>query len=413
MGQSGIESLLESALRGRAGGRNVVVDVAGREMEVIGEVEPVRGGTALLTVDVALQRAAAAALRDAGPEKAPAGAIVALDPRNGDILALVSHPAYDPNAFAGGIEPAAWKALRDDPWKPLQNRAVSGQYPPGSTYKVLLAAAALEDGLAGHGERVFCPGHFTLGRRTYRCWKPGGHGWMDVHNALKQSCDVFFYTMGLRLGIDRQAWFARAFGLGRATGSPFPDEQPGLVPTRAWKEKRFGERWMDGETVSASIGQGFDLVTPLQLAVVFAAIANGGRVVEPRLVLSGDAPRLREPVPVRPEHLETVRRALEAVVMEPGGTGGRARVPGRRIAGKTGTAQVVGLRHTEDVDDEDVPIRHRDHAWFAAFAPADAPEIVVVVLVEHGGGGGANAAPLAQKVLDAFFAEREVQLAAD
>lgn len=411
VGQSGIEALLEPALRGRAGGRNVVVDVAGREMDVIGEVEPVRGGSVALTLDIDLQRVAAAALRDA---QASAGAIVALDPRNGDVLALVSHPAYDPNAFAGGIEPAAWKALRDDPWKPLQNRAVAGQYPPGSTYKALLAAAVLEEGVVGLGERIFCPGHFTLGRRTYRCWKPGGHGWMAVHDALKQSCDVFFYTVGLRLGIDRQATFARAFGLGRTTGSPFRDEQPGLVPTRAWKEKRFGERWMDGETVSSSIGQGFDLVTPLQLAVAFAAIANGGKVLEPRLVLSGDAPpRVREEVPVRPEHLETVRSALEAVVMEPGGTGGRARVPDQRIAGKTGTAQVVGLKHTEGVDDRDVPIRYRDHAWFAAFAPADAPEIVVTVLVEHGGGGGANAAPLAQKVLAAFFAGREVQLAAD
>jgi len=408
VGQSGVERLLESTLHGRPGGRNVVVDASGREMEVIDEVEPVRGGTAVLTLDADVQRAAVEALQGV-----PAGAVVALDPRTGDILALASHPSFDPNAFADGVDAATWRALRDDPWKPIQNRAVAGQYPPGSTYKAVVAAAALQEGIVAPGEGLFCPGHFRLGRRVYRCWKRGGHGPVDLHEALVHSCDVYFYNVGLGLGVDRLARFARGFGLGSTTGSPFADERAGLVPTRAWKERRFGEPWVRGETVSLSIGQGFNLVTPLQLAVSFSAIANGGRLLEPRLVLRRydragvlvEEPPVRERgrVPVDPGPLARVREALEAVVMEPGGTGGRARVPGVSVAGKTGTSQVVGLEHTAELEDDEIPVRHRDHAWFAAFAPADDPRIVVVVLAEHSGGGGAEAAPRARRVLEAFL----------
>ena len=412
VGKSGVEALLEPTLHGRHGGRNVVVDVSGREVELIDEVAPLRGGTVVLSLDIDLQRVARQALVESG---APAGAVVAMDPRTGDLLALVSHPDYDPNDFAAGIDPETWKQLREDPWKPLQNRAVAGQYPPGSTYKAVVAAAALQDGVIRPGDRTFCPGSFRLGRRTYRCWKREGHGSVDLYEALKYSCDVYFYNMGLKLGIDRMAWYARAFGFGRTTGSPFVEEQIGLVPTRAWKERRFGEPWVEGETVSASIGQGFNLTTPIQLAVAISAIANGGRVLEPRLARSlfdregglVDEPPVRErdSVPVDDKHLERVRRALEAVVMEPRGTGGRARVAGARIAGKTGTAQVVSLKHTEGLEDDEVPVRHRDHAWFVAFAPVEEPEIVVVVLAEHSGGGGTAAAPIAQQVLQVFFDE--------
>lgn len=417
VGTSGVEALLESSLHGRPGGRNVVVDVTGREVELLDEVRPVRGGTAVLSLDSDLQRAAFQALRDAGAETAPAGAVVALDVRTGDVLALVSYPTYDPNDFAGSIDPETWQKLRDDPWKPLSNRAVAGQYPPGSTYKALMAAAALQEGVITTRDRFFCPGYYRLGRRTYRCWKHAGHGWVDVYQALKESCDVFFYNVGLRLGIDRMAEYARGFGLGALTGSPFRQERPGLVPTAEWKRHRFKEPWMDGETLSAAIGQGFNLVTPLQLAVAFAAIANGGKVLKPRLVLErfDDQGNLvekpgvtvRRRVPVDPQNLAVVRKGLEAVVMEPGGTGGRARVPGLSVSGKSGTAQVVSLQHTEGLDEDQMPVQYRDHAWFAAFAPSEDPKIVVVVLLEHGGHGGAHAAPIAQKVLAAWWKKHQ------
>jgi penicillin-binding protein 2 len=417
IGQAGIESVLQPRLRGRAGGRNLVVDVAGRVVGSLDEIEPIKGGDVTLTLDRELQDAAEKAfLPDVLGGREKMGAVVAIDVRTGDVLALVSKPDFDPNAFAGGIDAKSWKALTTDEWRPLQNRAISGQYPPGSTYKAFIAAAGLEEGLAQR-RRTFCPGKFRLGRRSYGCWKKAGHGWVDLRRALKESCDVFFYELGLELGVDKLAYFARGFGLGSRSGINIPNESIGLVPTSAWKERRFSEPWMKGETVSTSIGQGFNLVTPLQLAVAYAAIANGGQVVRPRLVLrskdvdgnevEGPAPEVVESVPVDPEHLARIREALEAVVQEPRGTGGRSRVKGVRVAGKTGTAQVVSLKHTENLEEDEIQIRHRDHAWFAAFAPAEAPEIAVAALVEHGGHGGAAAAPIVQKVLAAYFAEDE------
>lgn len=419
VGQSGIEARFERHLRGSPGGRNVMVDVAGREVEILDEVKAVPGGTVVLALDMELQRAAEAAFAELGHR---AGALVALDPRNGDVLAMVSMPTYDPDDFVTGIDEETWAALRDDPEKPLQNRVYGGQYPPGSVYKAIIAAAALEDGVIGPHTRAYCPGSFKLGRRTYRCWRREGHGSVDLRQALKESCDVFFYQTGLKLGIDRIAWFARGFNLGRRTGIDLPGERAGLIPTTDWKERRFEEPWIKGETVSASIGQGFDLTTPLQLAVAYGAIANGGTIYEPRLVLRlidhdggvvlETAPGARGQVPVRPEYLHLIRDGLVAAVEERGGTGGRARVPGVTVAGKTGTAQVVSLNQTEHLDEDEIAYQHRDHAWFAAFAPAEAPEIVVVALAEHGGHGGSAAAPLAQRVLARYFErarEREAQ----
>ena len=418
IGQAGLESVLQAKLRGRAGGRNVVVDVAGRLLHQIEKIEPKRGGSVVLTIDRDLQRAAEEAfLPDVIGARGKIGALVALDVRTGDVLAMVSKPDYDPNSFAGGIDGETWGALTDDEWRPMQNRSIAGQYPPGSTYKVFVAAAALEEGLVPPEKRVFCPGHFRLGRRTYRCWKRGGHGWVDLHRALVESCDVFFYETGLELGVDRLAFFARGFNLGRRSQIRLPHEQPGLIPTSAWKERRFSEPWMRGETVSASIGQGFDLVTPLQLAMGYAAIANGGKLLRPRLVLRtqdvdgniapGPEAEILGTVPVSAENLAIVRAALTGVVNEPGGTGGRARVPGVLGAGKTGTAQVVSLKHTEGIKDDEIEFRFRDHAWFAAFAPADAPEIAVAAIVEHGGHGSSAAGPVVQKVLAAYFGEPE------
>ena len=285
IGQSALERILEHHLRGHNGGRNVVVDVAGREIDVIDEVPPVRGGRAYLTIDLDLQRAAELAFESSDPEVPDhMGALVALDPRNGDVLAMVSRPTYDPNAFAGGIDSETWKQWSTDPWRPLQNRAIAGQYAPGSTYKAIVAAAALSEGVVDAADEYFCPGWYKLGRRVYRCWKRGGHHEVDLRTALAKSCDVYFYHVGVELGIDKIAEYAKAFGLGAPTGVALKGEASGLVPTKLWKERARKEPWIKGETVSAAIGQGFNLVTPIQLASAYAALASGSKI-QPRLVL--------------------------------------------------------------------------------------------------------------------------------
>ena len=414
VGQSGVEALLETQLRGRAGGRNVLVDVAGREVEVLDRIEPSAGGRAVLALDLDLQRVAEEALVATGlPGEPVAGSVVALDPRNGDVLVLASLPDFDPNAFSGGgVDPVVWRELMHDPARPLQDRALAGQYPPGSTWKPIVAAAALQEHVRTPTTTVFCPGSFTFGNRSYRCWKKEGHGSVDLHRAIMQSCDVYFYRAGLELGIDRMAEYATGFGLGQRTGIGLEGEKSGVVPSSAWKLAHLGEEWFPGETVSASIGQGYDLVTPLQLAVAYAAIANGGDVVRPRLVLElegANGQRVAQPpeivshAPVEAEHLARVRDGLRAVVETPGGTGGKGRVPGLAVAGKTGTAQVVKLEHTEGLKGDAIPWKYRDHAWFVSFAPADDPQIVVAVLVEHGGHGGSAAAPVAQKVMSRWL----------
>ena len=414
IGQTGLESVLEKNLRGRAGGRNVMVDAAGREVQVLDEVAPETGSRVVLALDLDLQRAAWDAFHDVPPGEPPKmGAAVALDVHTGDVLVMLSQPSFDPNAFSGGIDAPTWKALTGDEWDPLRNRAIQNHYPPGSTHKAIVAAALLQAGVINQHSRAFCPGFFRYGGRTYKCWKKEGHGSVDLHKAIQQSCDVFFYTFGVQLGIDRLADVARSFGLGRPTGVGLAGEAAGLIPSSEWKEKRFGEPWFPGETVSASIGQGYNLYTPMQLAVAYAGIASG-QLVKPRLVLRIEnaegveeiPPGAATPVAVSEENLELVRSGMTAVVEEPGGTGGRARVPGVKVAGKTGTAQVVQLQHTEGMKEHEIPIRYRDHAWFGAFAPADAPEIAVGVFVEHGQHGATGAGPIVQRILARYFEKR-------
>ena len=436
IGKYGLEFGLESHLRGRTGGRNLVVDVAGQEIDVIEEVAPVPGGRLVLTLDLDLQRAAEEAFRAKGPGEADRmGALVAIDPRNGDVLAMVSRPAYDPNLFAGGIDASAWASLTGDAWHPLRNRAISGQYPPGSTYKPFVALAALSEGKIDAETTVFCPGYYRLGRRVYRCWKRSGHGEVNLAAALRDSCDVFFYRVGVELGVDAIASFARRFGLGARTGVSLQGEAAGLVPTRAWKERVRGESWIKGETVSAAIGQGYDLVTPIQLANAYAALAHGGERFPPRLVqrleswdgeVVADNPTGEsEQAGVDPAFLDQVREGLIAVVegtpAMPGteqspptrpvqGTGARARVTGLSVAGKTGTSQVVRLDVVESMGDQEIPIRYRDHALFAAYAPVEAPEIAVAVVVEHAGqGGGTVAAPIAREVIAKWFEKKRAR----
>jgi penicillin-binding protein 2 len=417
VGQTGLEARYEAHLRGTLGRRDVVVDAAGREIEELREHPPAVGGRLVLALDKDLQEAAEAGFRDV-PEGEPQrmGGAVALDVRTGDVLALASYPTYDPNVFSSRIDRGTWSALTGDEWKPLRDRVIQNHYPPGSTHKAVMAAAALQEGVIDLNTRVYCPGYYYFGGRRFQCWKKEGHGSVNVIEALQRSCDVFFYTVGVQLGIDRIAKQASSFGLGAPTGIDLPGEVGGVVPSSEWKLRRFHEKWYPGETVSASIGQSYNLYTPLQLAVAYAAIANGGHVMKPRVVLrleDRDGKTIRNFPPeqrgistVSPANLAIVREGMTAVVESAGGTGGRARVPGVRVAGKTGTVQVVGLERLRGIPEEQIPIRFRDHAWFGAFAPADAPEIAVAVFVEHGLHGSSSAAPIAQRILAKYLQKR-------
>jgi len=404
IGKANLERAWDTELRGRPGGQQVEVDALGRRVRVIQEVPDVPGDNLVLTIDRDLQETAEYALRDYS------GAVVALDPRNGEVLALASHPAYDPNLFARGIQPAEWRALVQDPLKPLADRAVQGQYPPGSTFKVVMAVAGLEEGIIRPRSGVVCRGGMSLGGHRFGCWRHSGHGAVDLHRSIVQSCDVFFYQLGQRLGIDTIAAWSRKFGLGAPTGIRLQNEKAGLIPDSQWKQRRFKRPWLAGETMSASIGQGYVTTTPLQMALVAATLANGGTVYRPHYVKRVLAPdgSLREeiaPEPVQdgpifsPATAAKLRSAMRDVVMSGGGTGSKARIRAVEVAGKTGTAQTVALRGSNR------RARHsRDHAWFIAFAPVEQPTIALAVLVEHaGGGGGKFAAPIAKEVLQRWF----------
>jgi len=408
VGKTGLERILDPYLAGKPGAEQVEVNVTGKVIKSLGRVEPVAGYNAVLTLDFDLQTVAAAAM------EGRSGAAVVLDPRDGSVLAMVSVPSFDPNIFNGGISQRDWEKLAKDPRHPMENRAISGQYPPGSTYKVVTAAAALSEGIITPETRFYCNGSFTLGNRSYRCWQRHGHGWVNLHRALVSSCDVYFYNLGKLLGVDKLAEYARAFGFGQRTGIDMPREKPGLVPTKDWKLKRFKEPWQPGENIPISIGQGFDLVTPLQLANAYAALANGGTIWRPRLVkqieeADGRVVKMFPPekigaLSLTARHLELIRRGLWGVVNEAGGTGGALRRPEGDVAGKTGTSQVVGMPRADKAGRTRVlSDRFRDHALFACFAPYQNPEIAVAVIVEHAGHGGSVAAPVARKIIDAYF----------
>ncbi len=404
IGKAGLEQTWEQSLRGIDGGQQIEVDALGRELRVLDEAEATPGHTLVLTIDLALQQAAEEALGER------VGAIVALDPRNGDVLAIASQPSFDPNAFTHGISPALWRALTSHERHPLNARATQGQYPPGSTFKIIVAAAALEEGIVNPFTRIHCPGHLRFGNHTFRCWKAGGHGAVNVHEALVHSCDVFFYQVGARLGIDTIARYARAFGLGSRTGIEISHERGGLMPDTAWKRRRYQQPWHKGETLSVAIGQGAVMATPLQMAHAVAAIATGVRY-QPRLVqrveaIDGSlvraiAPQEIDRLPVRATVLQQVQEALVDTVGR--GTGSKARLPEIAVGGKTGTSQVVKIGRTR-LKAHQMKWNERDHAWFVAFAPAEEPTIAIATLVEHAeGGGGAVAAPITREVLDAYF----------
>lgn len=406
IGKFGAEKAFESVLRGSPGGRQIEVDAMGRRLRVLSEVPETPGSNIVLTLDARLQAFAEQLLE--GRE----GAIAVLDPNSGGVLALASKPTFDPNEFARGIRASEWKRLVADKAKPLNNRAIQGVYPPGSTFKIVTAAAALETGVVTPFTRIFCPGRYHFANRDYRCWRKSGHGSVNLHDAMVHSCDVYFYQVGQRLGVDTIAEYAHRFGLGEPTGIALDHEKGGLVPTSEWKLKRFGEPWFAGETLSVAIGQGYVLATPLQMANVIATVANGGTRFRPRYVERIEAPDgsvVREMEPevagsagLRKTTLVQLRDALRDVVNTKSGTGKKARLPTIEIGGKTGTSQVFRMK--TQMTTRGLARHLRDHAWFVAFAPVDAPEIAIAVLVEHAGtGGGATAAPLARDVADFYF----------
>jgi penicillin-binding protein 2 len=413
IGKFGIEKFLDSHLRGKSGAEQVEVNVAGKAIRSLGRIPATTGDNVVLTIDSELQETAWSAIGNRG------GAVAVLDPRNGAVLALVSSPSFDPNLFNGGISGNDWETLSNDPRYPMENRSISGQYPPGSTYKIVVAAAALEEGLITPETNFYCNGTFELGNRTFRCWQAKGHGHVNLHRAIVESCDVYFYNLGKLLGVDRIAAYARAFGLGAPLGIDLPREKSGLIPTKQWKLSRYRQSWQMGETISLAIGQGFNLVTPLQLANAYATLANGGTLYRPRLVkqlesLDGHVVKVFHPekqgvLPVRPQNIEIINRALWGVVNEKGGTGYILKRQEQDVCGKTGTAQVIGLPQDEKMRKaKRVSANFRDHALFACYAPYGNPEIVVAVILENAGHGGSAAAPVARKVIDAYFSRKKM-----
>lgn len=411
VGKTGLEKHLESVLRGISGERRVEVDAYGRELRQMQGYAPVPGNKVYLSIDKELQKVAEEAF---GEES---GAAVAIDVETGEVLVMASRPTFDPALFSGGISLKEWNTLRDDPLKPLQNRAISGQYPPGSTFKLVTAIAALRNGAATTDTTVNCGGSITLGKnnQVIRCWNRKGHGSVDLRRAIKESCDVWFYQVGLKLGIDKLAATALEMGMGQNYDFPLDSVKKGLIPTKEWKKKRYNQGWFNGETAIASIGQGYVLTTPLQLAVMTASVANGGKVLRPQVVkriedLHGQVlftakPETFSTLDLSPGMFVTVRQGMEAVVNEGGGTGAACRLPGLRVAGKTGTAQVIQSKTAIASGD---PKNLRDHALFVAFAPADKPKIAVSVIVEHGGHGGSAAAPVARAIFAKYFGLKDV-----
>jgi penicillin-binding protein 2 len=408
IGQSGIEQSMDSLLRGSKGTRLMTVDSRGRLLEELESEYPAPGRNLVLTLDSRLQRVSQAVLGE------KAGAVVVMDPRNFEILALASSPFFNLDDFTGGVGTDRWRSLNDDPFHPMENRAVSGQYPPGSTFKIAVSLSALTEGVITPDTVFHCGGGLRLGNHVFGCWNLGGHGAVNLYRSLKESCDVYYYETGRRLGIDRMARQLRLnFGLGRTLGADLTAEQPGLIPDQDWKLRRHEAPWSPGETLPVSIGQGYVLATPLQVAQYTAVAANGGTLMRPHLVrevtdfdgrlVERVEPEVINRIGLRPDYVEKVRRGLEGVVNDPGGTGRRAQVPGVRVAGKTGTAQVVSLQRYHNYGRGGRPYRYQHHAWYTAYAPAENPEVVVTVLLEHSGGGGANAGPVAQKVLAAYF----------
>ncbi|MEQ1838140.1 MAG: penicillin-binding protein 2 [Candidatus Nitrotoga sp.] len=410
IGKIGIEQSYEKELHGITGIQRVEVDSAGREVRTVSSTEPVSGNDLTLTLDVKLQSVTEQAFGDYR------GAMVAIDPSNGEVLAFVSKPGYDPNLFIDGIDEQSWNELNNSLDVPLNNRALRGQYPPGSTIKPFMALAGLTYNTRTPARTISDPGFFTLpgNRHRYRDWKQDGHGFVDLFKSIVVSCDTYYYGLATEMGIGNIFNFMSQFGFGKQTGIDLEGEVSGLLPSEEWKQRRYKQIWYPGDTVAVGIGQGYSLVTPLQLAVATATLANDGVFHRPHLVkkiehnsnnavIATTEPQAVQQIQLAAEHLDLVKRAMVAVT-KPGGTAAWA---GNGIpyvmAGKTGTAQVINIKQGEKYDEQKIDERHRDHAWFIAFAPVEQPKIALVVLVENGGHGSSTAAPIARKVLDYFM----------
>ena len=414
IGKIGVEKAYENLLHGQVGYQQVEVNAQGRVIRVLDRTPPVPGENIYLTIDVSLQNMAVKALQG------KRGAIVAMDPRNGDILAMVSSPSYDPNLFVNGIDVKSYNALLNSKGKPLLNRVLQGKYPPGSTIKPFLAFAALQNGIRGMNDETWCPGWYKLkgSSHQYRDWKHGGHGHTDMHKAIAQSCDVYFYDLANDMGIDRIDEAMSQFGFGSRTGIDIGGEASGLVPSREWKRRVLGQPWYPGETLIIGIGQGSTLVTPVQLVVAAAAMANHGHVIKPHLfeqardalsnkvVATGKRQEARVINDVNDDDWDRIITAMHDVVQGEHGTARRAgRGADYQFAGKTGTAQVIGIAQNEEYDAEDLPEELRDHALFIAFAPVESPTIAVAIVVENGGSGSSGAAPIARMLFDHYLEE--------
>ena len=410
IGQSGVERVYNKLLMGRDGARRVVVNSTGREISELERIPPVEGRRVQLTIDYDLQKAAEDGFRHAGFN----GAALVLDPHNGDVLSFVSRPSYDPNDFAAGIDRVTWSSLNTDKLRPLQNRVIQGRYSPGSTFKIVVAVAALEEGVVTPDFKVNCPGGGTFYGRYFKCHLKGGHGVVDMRHAIEKSCNVYFYTLGNMLGVDKIHKWAVNLGLAGKTGIDLPNEQESLVPSTEWKKRTTGEKWYAGETISVAIGQGQNAVTPASLAVMMATVANGGTRVTPRVIKAIDeGDGVLKPVPpaavadrvaFRPDTLAAVHDGLWMVV-NAAGTGIRGRLEGRDVSGKTGTAQVISLQGRQAArgkTDRDL----RDHGWFVFFAPKDNPQLAGVIFGEHNEHGYLGA-PIAKHVIDTYFAKKE------
>lgn len=397
IGKYGLERMYESYLRGIDGEKRVEVDAMGREVRTLEMKDPIPGNNMYLNMNLDVQMVVEKAL------EGKRGGCIALEPKTGAVIALASRPAFDPNKFASGIKKEDWQAIALDKAHPLQNRVIQGRYPPGSTFKILTALKALEDGLINANTSYGCRGGFPFGNRVFRCWKKGGHGAVNVHRGIVESCDVFFYNIGLRLGVDRIHSFGTSVGLGKLSGIDLPNEARGLLPSSEWKKKTYGAPWYEGETVSVAIGQGAVWLTPVQLAQLSSFVANEGITFKPQIVNKivgpdGKTQKIFEPVvtadiKMKKQVFKIVKEGMQGVVNEKSGTAYGSRIENVHMSGKTGTAQ------TTPVQGKDLG----DHAWFIAFAPSEDPAVAISVLVEYGGHGSSQAAPVAKAISESLF----------